>query len=290
MKYGKPPLIYSDQLNLLISRGLDCPDHNRALQWLKHIGYYRLSAYFLPFRISGTDSFRPGTTLADIVDLYKFDSSLRLLTLQALDRIEVGVRAAITYHLAHDLGVFGYANPASFSPKYNHSRLMQTLADEESKSTELFVRHYRGKYTSERHLPVWMATELLSFGALSTMYSYLKGNVRKKIAQEFGQPEPIFTSWLHTLTAIRNVCAHHNRLWNRELSVKPLMLYSWRATNIDNRRYYAIALVIQSLLSRIAPSTQWKERLKAQFRSHPAIDLSAMHFPSNWQNMPPWDK
>jgi abortive infection bacteriophage resistance protein len=84
MKYGKLPLVYSDQLNLLISRALDCPDHNRALQWLKRIGYYRLSAYFVPFRISGTDNFQPGTTLADIVELYKFDSSLRLLTLQAL--------------------------------------------------------------------------------------------------------------------------------------------------------------------------------------------------------------
>ena len=101
--------------------------------------------------------------------------------MQALDRIEVGVRAIMTYHLAHDLGVFGYADPANFGGKYDHARLMQTLANEEVKSTELFVRHYRGKYTSEKHLPVWMATELLSFGALSTMHSHLKGNVRKKL-------------------------------------------------------------------------------------------------------------
>lgn len=288
MNYGKPPLVYNDQLDQLIRRGLDCPDQSRALQWLKRVGYYRLSAYFIPFRISGTDDFRPGTTLTDIVDLYKFDSHLRLLTMQALDRIEVGVRAGITYRLAHDLGTFGYANRVNFSPKYDHARLMQTLAGEEKKSTELFVRHYRQKYTSEPYLPVWMATELLSFGALSKMYSSLKGNVGKKIAQEFGQPEPIFSSWLHTLTAIRNVCAHHNRLWNRELSVKPQMLNSWRATNIDNRRYYAIALVIQSLLSSIAPRAQWKERLKTHFRAHPTIDLSAMHFPPDWQNTPPW--
>ncbi len=110
MNYGKPPLVYNDQLDQLIRRGLDCPDQSRALQWLKRVGYYRLSAYFIPFRISGTDDFRPGTTLTDIVDLYKFDSHLRLLTMQALDRIEVGVRAGITYRLAHDLGTFGYAN------------------------------------------------------------------------------------------------------------------------------------------------------------------------------------
>ena len=208
--------------------------------------------------------------------------------MQALDRIEVGVRAIMTYHLAHDLGVFGYADPANFGAKYNHARLMQTLANEEAKSTELFVRHYRGKYTSEKHLPVWMATELLSFGALSTMHSHLKGNVRKKVAQEFGLPDPVFTSWLHTLTAIRNVCAHHNRLWNRELSVKPLLLHSWQASSLGNRRYYVIALVIQSLLSHVAPKAQWKERLKAHFQAHPTTDLTAMEFPANWQTIPPW--
>jgi len=110
----------------------------------------------------------------------------------------------------------------------------------------------------------------------------------QKIAQESGLPEPVFTSWLHTLTAIRNLCAHHKRLWNRELSVKPLLLCNWQANGLSNRRYYAIALVIQSLLSQVAPRTQWKERLKTHFRAHPAIDLAAMEFPANWQTIPPW--
>lgn len=215
MHYGKPPLSYSDQLNLLLRRGLDCPDQTRALEWLKRIGYYRLSAYFIPFRIAGSENFQPGTTLTHIVDLYKFDCNLRLLTLQALDRIEISVRAIITYHMGHDLGPFGYANKANFDPRYDHAGMMTILGKEEIKSKEVFVRHYRGKYTSETFLPVWMATELLSFGVLSKMYSNVRTGIRKKIAQEFSQPEPVFASWLHSLAAIRNLCAHHSRSWNR---------------------------------------------------------------------------
>lgn len=211
MKYGKPPLLYADQLNLLISRGLACPDSGRALEWLKRIGYYRLSAYFIPFRQPQTDQFRAGTSLDDVVELYKFDGGLRLLTMQALDRIEVAVRAAITYHLAHDLGTFGYADRANFDAGYNHAGLMNTLQREEQKTGEVFVRHYRTKYTSEPVLPVWMATELLSFGALSKMFANLRTSGRKKTAKAFAQPEPVFTSWLHALVATRNICAHHSR-------------------------------------------------------------------------------
>jgi abortive infection bacteriophage resistance protein len=241
MKYGKPPLLYAD----------------------------RLSAYFLPFRQPQTDQFEAGTALDDVVALYKFDGGLRLLTMQAIDRIEVAIRAAITYHLAHDLGTFGYADPANFNTRYNHAGLMATLQREEQKTSEVFVRHYRIKYTSEPILPVWMATELLSFGALSKMFANLRTSLRKKIAKVFHQPEPVFTSWLHALVATRNVCAHHSRLWNRELAVKPILPRTWTAVGISNRRFYAMALILQTLLKETSPQSRWPERLKTHFNEYP---------------------
>jgi abortive infection bacteriophage resistance protein len=288
MKYGKPPLLYEDQLTMLIGRGLVCPDRPRALQWLQRIGYYRLSAYFIPFRHPDSDAFKNGTSLDAIVDLYKFDGGLRLLTLQAIDRIEIGIRAAITYQLAHGLGVFGYADAANFAKGYDHAGLMRNLRNEEGKTSEAFVKHYRSKYTAEPVLPVWMATELLSFGALSKMYANLRTSLRKTIAATFGQPEPVFTSWVHALVATRNTCAHHSRIWNRELAIKPTLPQAWPAAGIDNHRFYAIALVIQTLLESISPNSKWKDRLKAHFTAYPRIDLAAMHFPADWQGKAPW--
>jgi abortive infection bacteriophage resistance protein len=289
MKYSKPHLPYEDQVDLLTRRGLDCPDKERALLWLKRIGYYRLSAYFIPFKDAATGNFRPGATFDQIIDLYRFDSDLRLLVLEALDSIEINVRAVITYHIAKDLGVFGYADSANFAPTFNHADFMRILRREEGRSTEVFIEHYRKKYISETELPVWMATELISFGALSRMYEHLRTGLRKKIAREFNLPQSVFVSWLHSLTAVRNVCAHHSRLWNRELAVKPELPTAWKTSGIGNERFYSIALIINTLIKELLPDSQWGERLKALFNAHPTVNLRAMQFPADWQTLTPWN-
>jgi abortive infection bacteriophage resistance protein len=204
-------------------------------------------AYFILFRGGSTDNLRAGTDLDDVVDLYKFDGNLRLLMMQAMDRIEVAIWAVITYHVAHNLGVFGYADPANFASSFDHTAFLGLIRREERRSAETFVAHYRTKYTSETYLPFWMAMELISFGALSKMYANLRKKLKKQIAQEFRGPAPVFLSWLHALTAIRNTCAHHGRLWNRELAVKPELPKTWKAQGIDNKRLYVIALIVQTL-------------------------------------------
>lgn len=93
MHYAKPALKYEEQLELLTARGLTIPDRERALHWLKRKGYFRLSAYFLPFKIAGTDKYIPGSTFTDVIKLYKCDAHLRLLMTKAIDRVEVALRA-----------------------------------------------------------------------------------------------------------------------------------------------------------------------------------------------------
>lgn len=288
MRYSKPPLTYDQQLELLLSRGLTVEDKPRALRWLKRIGYYRLSAYYIPFRIMNSDNFRPGTTLDQVVDLYKFDCHLRLLFLQAMDRVEIGVRAVLTYRLAHELGPFGYADAGNFARTYDHHEFMRVLEHEEKRASELFVSHYRSKYTSEKYLPIWMVTELVSFGALSKLSQHLRTGVRKRIAKEFNLVEPVFFSWLHTLTYVRNICAHHNRLWNRELSIKPSLPKEWVVSGIANDRLYCIACMLQHLLRLIAPESHWKDRLADLLAAYPGAELSTMKFPVVWLELEPW--
>jgi abortive infection bacteriophage resistance protein len=134
-----------------------------------------------------------------------------------------------------------------------------------------------------------MATELISFGTLSQMYANLRKSLRKKIAREFDQPATVFVSWLHALTAVRNACAHHARLWNKELAVKPELPKAWVGAGLDNRRFYAIALIIQTLLCKVSPESRWKQRLKAHIDTYPDVDIAHMHFPPNWAELPPWN-
>ena len=89
----KTYLTYGEQVARLQSRGMDVGDLASAEETLRRINYYRLSGYWYPFRQKSTDgrtdTFYPGTTLADVVALYEFDARLRAATFTALAPIEL---------------------------------------------------------------------------------------------------------------------------------------------------------------------------------------------------------
>ena len=289
MHYTKQALEFQDQLALLQQRGLGVADPVRALHWLQRVSYYRLSAYFLPFKDGA--NFQPGVEFNDIAGLYIFDRKLRLLVLDAIERVEIALRTAITYEIGHAYGPFGHTDPANFDPGYDHARLMADLTVEEGRARETFAQHFRGKYTSETHLPVWMATELLSLGSISLLYRGLSPVIKRRIATEYGVTDRHFGSWLHTLSYVRNVCAHHKRLWNRQLGVRPQLptkSLSWPHNVPDNGRVYCVLIVLQLMLQTVSPRCHWRQRLFDLFDDHPSIPLDAMKFPPRWRELAIW--
>jgi abortive infection bacteriophage resistance protein len=289
MRYAKPALTFEQQIDLLQGRGLAIPDRPRAKHWLGHISYYRLSAYLLPFKDG--DTFRPGTTFDSVAGLYIFDRKLRLILLDAIERVEVALRTCLTYELSHAHGVFGHTDSRNFEPRFRHDRFMEQLAKAEADSKETFVSHYRRKYTSERHLPVWMATELLSLGQLSRLYEASHPNVKRAFARDLNAGDRVVASWLHTLSYVRNVCAHHSRLWNRELAIKPVLprlTPAWPYRVPSNERLYCVLVILRHTLMRISPRCLWHERLLALFDGHPEVSLDAMQIPADWRTAPLW--
>jgi abortive infection bacteriophage resistance protein len=307
MRYTKAASTYEQQLALLEGRGLVVPNRDRALRWLRAIGYYRLSAYCWPFRIPGKgrfereDRFQPGTTFDQVAELYKFDAQLRLLIMQAIDRIEIAVRAAVTYQFAHILGPFGYADAANFTPVtlpltlgsgrkgLDHAQFMRMLQRETAKSEEVFVKHFRNKYTLSPNLPIWMAAELITFGALAQLHENCSKAIRKQIGKSFGASQSQITSWVNSLAYIRNVCAHHARLWNREISIKPELTAEWKADGTKPEGIYCVFLVIDKMLSLVAPNDHWKDRLITHVLNSPFVSLRAMQFPDDWLELSPWN-
>jgi abortive infection bacteriophage resistance protein len=165
---------------------------------------------------------------------------------------------------------------------------MEEIEKEVNRSKEAFVMHYRSKYREEQYLPVWMVTECISFGALSTMYKGLPRDLQRDIADHFDLAEGALKSWLHTLSYIRNSCAHHNRIWNKKLSIRPSLPPRWAYLTPAPERIYAVLLIIQHLLSNIAPRCRWKDRLMTLILSHPDVSIAAMGFPANWKELSPW--
>lgn len=302
MHYTKPALTYEQQLDLLAARGLAIPDRERALHWLKRKGYFRLSAYFLPFKVPGTDDYVLHSSFTDVIKLYKFDAHLRLLIIKAIDRVEIALRTSVTYHFAHALGPFGYTNASNFTPfvpspgpgirakGFDHAQFMRRVENEiTNSSTELFVKHYTARYNLERHLPIWMLTELMSFGQLSRMTEGCKKSLRKQIGKDFDLPQSKLTSWMETLTYIRNLCAHHSRIWNRELSLKPELLDEWKQDGISNTRIYCVLLVLAHFLHYASPHSRWKDMLMLCILKNPQVNLGSMGFPADWIHRSPWN-
>lgn len=292
MRYLKPPLTFDQQLDLLRQRGLTVHDPARALRWLRSVSYYRLSAYFPPFKDG--EQFCPEVDFNEIAGLYIFDRKLRLLVLDAIERIEVAIRTSVTYEIGHAYGTFGHTDPANFAPKFDHQRFMRELLDEERRAKETketFALHYRKQYAEETHLPVWMATELLSFGTISRLYQSLHPKLKQKVAAPYDVDAQFLVSWLHTLTYVRNVCAHHKRLWNRHFAIKPRFPShnpAWPHQVPDNKKLYAVLIVLRHMMMVNSPNSKWAGRLHDLLAAHPTVPQSAMGFPTGWQKLATW--
>jgi abortive infection bacteriophage resistance protein len=299
MKYNKPPLSFEEQAQLLLDRGLIVSDKEKVVRRLSVVNYYRLSAYWYPFNrinpVSGDEYFVSGTTFEMIWRRYTFDRRLRLLVMDAIEHLEVGIlrtRMVEQFTLQH--GSFGYCNSVNFDPKLNHARLMHEVDSDVKRSREEFVQRFRGKYTSEPHLPLWMTAEVMTFGQLFTFFRYLHRAEKKRLAQAFDLYPPVLESWLHTLLFTRNACAHHARLWNRAIPIRPMLpnirhQSEWHEpVKIDNTRVFAILTILKYLLSYITPQTDWGGNLINLLDEYNEIPIKQMGFPQNWQEIPFW--
>ncbi|WP_240016349.1 MULTISPECIES: Abi family protein [Acinetobacter] len=338
VQFTKQAKSNQEHLQIWQDRGLIIPDLARADRYLSFIGYYRLSAYTIPFQqIVTTPStvlhqFKANTTFDDVLNLYIFDRELRLLVMDAIERIEVAIRAQICNvlcHLSND--AFWYTDEQHFSHNYAHMRLLASierqLLDEKSRlerdekaidqrksvsqadkdalkdkvRKENFLRHYFSKYDSPKLPPSWMMIEMLTWGELSHLYVGLKSTqAKKQIAQNLGIHAEVLESWLKTLNDVRNICAHHSRLWNKEhgrsIKIPTSNAIQWLQQPIIlsntairyEKRTYMLLVAIQTLLYKISPNSTWAKRLKDLIEQYPSLSKANMGMPELWHQDPFW--
>ncbi len=304
MKFTKPALTVPQQVIKFQGRGLLIEDLVEAEHYLRYIGYYRLSAYALPLQQGGIPDkpFKRGAAFRNILDLYRFDRELRLLVMDAVERIEVAARSVIVNEMSIRHGPHWYMDAAHFnpaSPRFKHHELLNRIDKEFTIPAggsnpvrphhEVFINHYFTKYTSPYLPPAWMVAETLTLGTWSQIFENLRvTGERKAIAIHFGVDEQLLRNWLHALTYLRNLCAHHSRLWNRQTVIKITVAKKHLSFLKTNDRFYAFAVVINDLLQRIAPHTGWHQRLEKLLSDHRFVDPVAMGFPANWREEPFW--
>jgi len=294
MKYTKPALSLDAHIELMASRGLKIEDKDEARHYLTYIGYYRLSGYMRALQIEEgrqDHKFADATTFDDVLDLYVFDRKLRLLVLDAIERIEVSMRTVISDHMAYNYGAHWYLSPEHFKEDFKHDEFLETVRREigyDDKPRDIYISHYRNVYSDPELPPGWMVFEALSFGKVSKLFTYLKTEDKRNIASAFKLKHPFFKSWVHTLASLRNICAHHGRVWNRVFGVKPSRPTAMKKNIPQSNRFYAQAVIIMDLLNTIAPHSEWGHRLQDLMQEHPKVDIARMGFPENWHEHSIW--
>lgn len=296
MKYSKPPLTIDDQVALLQSRGM-LGDPARIARRLRVVNYYRLSGYWYPFR-NPDESFYPGTHIDEVWKRYMFDRKLRLLLMDAIERIEVAVRTQLAYHQSLTYGPFGYATNATALPEQVdpvRTDLLRQIKSDVKRSDEDFMTHFRSKYGDKHSFPpIWIATEVLSFGKVVALYRKSPLSIQKRVSKEIGSNHYLFDSWILSLNTVRNYCAHHSRIHNRVFTLKPKMPSqekwpTWHDPySIRNDRLIGVLSICRHLMMHIAPNSQWAKRVVELIEKHPTIPLEVMGMPPDWREHALW--
>jgi len=308
---------FNQQLDILEKRGLIVEDKSAALDYLERIGYYRLSGYLYPFRKlkdplpdkKNSQSFRKdefieGSRFEDAVKLYVFDKKLRLLALDALERIELSVRVDVAHFLG-EKDIHAYENPdlldGNFSKKIikrgNHDKTQHEIwlkkyegALHRARKVP-FVSHYKNIYGK---LPIWVAIEVWDFGMLSKLFSGMKYKDKSIIGQKYGAVDGnAFAGWMRSFNFIRNVSAHHSRLWNINVLERSALMKEDYWNQLDNARPFYYFCLMQQLMKVICPNSSWSRRLIKLCDSFPdvankSVDLHDFGIIENWKSWSIW--
>ncbi|MFV0575744.1 MAG: Abi family protein [Vibrio sp.] len=312
MSYSKPWHSYEEMVVKLRKRGLIITNEEKAISYLSRIGYYRLSGYWYSFRqqkyIDGEqvkmDFFQQGATFEKAVHLYIFDKKLRLLVMDALERIEIAFRVEIA-HLLGQKDKFAYLKPELFHASFTARMSKKGVTGHQSwltkheklilRSKEKFIEHNKNKHGLP--LPIWISCEVWDFGCLSFLFGGMKEIDQDAIALKFGLTNGrVLASWLRSLNYLRNVCAHHSRLWNRNIVEKPKLpsnkIAPWVEQFILNDRLrsrpFLLFCIAQHLIKHINPNSTWGSRLSDLMLTElpnmtdMGLDLHSMGITENW--------
>lgn len=275
---------YDEQLNILKNRGIEIPDAHVAMSTLKRINYYRLTAYGLTLKDpEQQDHYLPGTTFDRLIALYDFDKKLRQLLMGVIESIEIAFRTHIAYHHAHTYGALGYKEDKHFNNTVYHKKFLTSLDRFfDNNKTELFVSHHQSKYRGV--FPIWVTVEVLSFSTLSMLFKNLKNKDKLAISKEYYSiPFKYTQSWLHTLTTIRNTCAHHGRLYGKKLTIRP-QLFDEMQGKVQNDGVFAVILISCKLLNEEERACFIDSLVSLIGEYRHSIDTRHLGFPSDWQH------
>ena len=295
MEYTNPPLGTATLLANLQNEGLVIMDERKANAFLENVSYFRFAAYLRPFKASDRHSYKENATFEKAVRLYEFDVKLRTLLFSAIQKIEISLRAKVINQFSLNYGAFWFINPDLAVDKHKFAENLSSLDRELQRSKDDFIKEHYVKYGKEDFPPAWKLIDLTSFGCLTKLYfNFANGAAKKKIARSYNVPQQeILESWMKSINALRNCCAHHGRVWNRVMPVMPQLPMKLKQAWIMNKpevanRLYSVLCCLLYWLNAIDSQNELCAKFKELLSQYPEVDTNAMGFPKHWQDEPLW--
>lgn len=287
MKYDKNLKTIEEQINTLRIKGLIIDDESKLRKYLAHISYYHLSTYFKPFQDSATN-FKKNIHFEDILNIYVFDKKLRLLLLDVLEIVEKSFKCKLAYKITVESNNSQWVSDMNlFYDEEKYRKYILPILKNAKLSKDEGLRNYYINNPASDYPPAWILIDPLTYGETVNLFRWLNIENRNKISRDYVLDEKYLLSWMYGLSVLRNICAHHSRLWNRELFVgikKDAKLYKELFNPKIHNRLYNYLVILQIMICKINPTSTWIDRLIELVNEH-RIHTYYMGFPDNWLDL-----
>ena len=301
------PRTIQEQLTRLKDKGMVFYDESVAMTYLARISYFRLKYYWVDMIDANSGRFVDGASFNVVIDRYEFDKKLRNILFDAVEVLEVGLRTKFItiFSLATNTGLW-YLDGSLFDNQQFHTNLVLDMKHEFARNSDPFVRQYIADHSNWDKASLggdnpdaWMIFETATFGTLSKMYKNLRNQspLKSKIANEFGlYSARELSSWLESISVLRNVIAHHSRIWYKIFSKKPTNINRHRdawmlseMTEHQRKRAFGVISCLLYLCNAIKPENTIKEDIENLFNLYPNVPVFMIGFTSGWNRNPLWE-
>lgn len=330
--FSKKSKSSNELIEQLINRGMVINNPDYCKDILSRVNYYRLSGYWFKFQNKWlkqmpipenststeieklNNQFIRRVSFENIVDIYRFDSKLRSLCIDALEKIEIAFGTAICNHMCQKYGGYWFLDQNNIIPIskntqegkkiiFNYNSLIKDIDEllNKNKRTNC-IQNFYNKY-SNKYPPYWILAQLITFGTLSKIYSSLPAIDKKEIARILQVNEPLLSKSLVLLSYVRNICAHYARLWDNDNSLTPpniklnpveknsVFNYTFHRPQNNNTTFFPIFYLITFYLHTLYPTSKWcsivdKKIQEYEEKTDSLISFKAMGFLDIWRELP----
>ncbi len=289
-----------EQISILKDRGgMLFKDEEQAKHFLINISYYRLKGYWWDLQTDrNSHKFQENTYFETVIDRYNFDRHLRLILFDAIERIEIALRTKMIYYLSQSFGGLWYLNYSLVSNHAIHEKALIDLKREFNRSQEIFIKDQKRRFPSEE-TDAWKILEIASMGTLSKIYKNIHHQLPEKalVANSMGlNLHSELSSWLEAITYVRNIIAHHSKLWNSTMVKKPIFslnnpIGNWfndELIDVQEKKPFLIISTMLYLCDEVTPSHQIRKKILDLFLNNPNIPIYKMGFLNHWEQQPIW--